>query len=139
MAAVPARDAEPCNTCGDVDCRIAGTTWTRHAGAWGTVTCSKCRRRGCAHCCAQHLKRKQHDDIIRLQAEVHELRQSLESAEDRHMCVVCLERPRVVMLRPCNHVCLCLQCSDSFGHGVMHVTCPICDTQIDGKMDVHVP
>jgi hypothetical protein len=50
------------------------------------------------------------------------------SKKDRK-CVVCLEREREVVLHPCRHYCLCIECS---GHLRQ---CPICRRQIKYTLD----
>ena len=40
-------------------------------------------------------------------------------------CVVCFERPREVVLRPCNHACVCAVCRRNLGG------CPICRGRIE--------
>lgn len=50
------------------------------------------------------------------------------SKKDR-TCVVCLEREREVVLHPCRHYCLCIECSDHLRQ------CPICRRPIEYKVD----
>jgi hypothetical protein len=44
-------------------------------------------------------------------------------------CVVCLEREREVVLHPCRHYCLCIECSNSLSK------CPICRRRIEDTVD----
>ena len=50
--------------------------------------------------------------------------------KDRELCVVCSERAKSVLLRPCNHLCLCETCSD---HPQMEA-CPLCKAVIEEKI-----
>jgi hypothetical protein len=50
------------------------------------------------------------------------------SKRDR-TCVVCLEREREVVLHPCRHYCLCLECSSSLSR------CPMCRQRIEYTVD----
>jgi len=50
------------------------------------------------------------------------------SKKDR-TCVVCLERGREVVLDPCRHYCLCIECSDRLRQ------CPMCRRQIEYTVD----
>ena len=45
---------------------------------------------------------------------------------DMEACVVCLQRPKTIMMTPCNHFCMCAHCAES----VMaeYGLCPICMT-----------
>jgi len=52
-------------------------------------------------------------------------------------CVICLHNRRTVILRPCNHRCLCLECARRQGEhiqleGYSHATnkCPLCRADI---------
>ena len=49
--------------------------------------------------------------------------------DSKTTCVVCLERPREVVLDPCRHFCLCQQCSNSLRK------CPMCRRQIQDTVD----
>jgi hypothetical protein len=44
-------------------------------------------------------------------------------------CVVCLEREREVVLHPCRHYCLCIECSDRLRQ------CPMCRRRIEDTVD----
>jgi hypothetical protein len=53
----------------------------------------------------------------------------LKWSEKDRTCVVCLEREREVVLDPCRHYCLCLECSDHLSQ------CPLCRRQIKYILD----
>ena len=45
-------------------------------------------------------------------------------------CVVCFETPREVVLRPCNHACVCSDCRRKLGR------CPICRKRIESSISL---
>jgi hypothetical protein len=45
-------------------------------------------------------------------------------------CVVCFETPREVVLRPCNHACVCADCRRKLGR------CPICRKSIESSISL---
>ncbi|CAJ0589926.1 unnamed protein product [Cylicocyclus nassatus] len=56
---------------------------------------------------------------------------------ERIQCCICFYREKTVLLRPCNHICLCDTCLqavmlDSQPH------CPICRTPIESHIDVYL-
>ena len=59
-------------------------------------------------------------DESTLEAELTEARNELMREKESKQCVVCLDRPRVMMMRPCNHYCICEECSRNL------TRCPIC-------------
>lgn len=50
------------------------------------------------------------------------LRQESTSATTSPNCVICMENTANVMVRPCNHVCMCVLCSQR----MTRQPCPIC-------------
>eukprot|EP00947_MAST-08B_sp_MAST-8B-sp1_P001890 g1890.t1 len=52
-------------------------------------------------------------------------------------CVICMERPKQVIIFPCGHKKLCSTCAERFGPGKpgQHGKCPICRTAIQGTLD----
>lgn len=51
---------------------------------------------------------------------MQELEQELMREKESKVCVVCLDRSREMMIRPCNHYCICEECSKHLNR------CPIC-------------
>jgi len=47
-------------------------------------------------------------------------------------CAVCLEEPLEVALRPCGHVCVCLECADKLDR------CPMCRSVVKRKTRVYL-
>ena len=55
---------------------------------------------------------------------LHRANEELSQERDKFLCVVCQDLKREVILRPCNHYCLCLECSKALRE------CPICKKRI---------
>jgi Zinc finger, C3HC4 type (RING finger) len=82
------------------------------------------------------------------QKELHELREraieqsaqlmAVEEERDnldiQRMCVVCLDAPKTVLLRPCTHLCLCQRCSKQ----PELVECPLCRARIKKRYNAHM-
>ena len=51
------------------------------------------------------------------------------------MCVICLERPMIIALRPCGHICLCQRCARK----LQPSNCPVCDSVITGTLKIYFP
>ena len=51
---------------------------------------------------------------------VRELEKQLERQMESKLCVVCMDAPRNMMIRPCNHYCICEKC------GKRMKKCPVC-------------
>ena len=54
------------------------------------------------------------------------------SSHGRTSCVVCLERPRAVVLLPCRHLSMCALCAAGVS------TCPMCRSAVEESMVVFV-
>ena len=52
-------------------------------------------------------------------------------------CVVCLHKPRSVLLRPCNHLVLCGTCAEPYGQAAGPMDCPICRVAVESTHTVH--
>ena len=59
-----------------------------------------------------------------VRAELSRLNTQLAQEKDKNLCVVCLDHRREVLLKPCNHYCLCLTCIRSLRN------CPVCTQRI---------
>lgn len=49
------------------------------------------------------------------------------------LCIICVEREKCVVLRPCNHLCLCQECEPR----LLHRTCPICRRRVAETLRVY--
>lgn len=59
---------------------------------------------------------------------MQELERELLLEKESKQCVVCMDRTRVMMIRPCNHYCICEECSKQLSR------CPIC-TKHSSRME----
>ena len=55
-----------------------------------------------------------------MHTRLQELETELMKEKEAKQCVVCMDRPREIMMRPCNHYCVCEECSGKLSR------CPIC-------------
>ena len=53
-----------------------------------------------------------------------------EKREEENRCVVCLENRKGILLLPCSHMCVCVDCSENSSL----LKCPICRSPIEGKL-----
>jgi len=53
--------------------------------------------------------------------------------DEEYKCVVCFERPRNVILKPCMHFSICRVCYES----LRSKTCPVCKVPIKETMDIY--
>jgi len=65
-----------------------------------------------------------------LLARLAALERQVEELKTREQCVVCLERPRGVLLMPCSHAVLCSICAAKLPTG----KCPYCMTAIASRL-----
>eukprot|EP00795_Rhopilema_esculentum_P015666 gene15666-6954_t len=65
-----------------------------------------------------YVARKQRLEFEKLRKE------TVDSAENGNECVICMERPRNIVILNCGHICVCKTCGDVL------VTCPICRAQV---------
>ena len=60
-----------------------------------------------------------------------------DQAKERNTkCVICLDKPLLIALKPCGHVCACHKCAKKLP---VHGECPICRTVITGTLKVYFP
>ena len=59
-------------------------------------------------------------DLI-MHTRLQELETELMKEKEAKQCVVCMDRPREIMMRPCNHYCVCEECSGKLSR------CPMCN------------
>ncbi|CAB3361008.1 Hypothetical predicted protein [Cloeon dipterum] len=67
--------------------------------------------------------------------EVNLKRQLLVEQEEK-LCVVCLEQNKCVILMPCRHLCMCLDCSAILSNTTS--LCPICRTYYERAVPVYM-
>ena len=84
------------------------------------------------------LKRKQQQKLLEKRAEKKasaHLTKTTKKLPTDEMCVICLERPILVALKPCGHVCLCQKCFRKSPPP----DCPLCRCPITGTLKVYFP
>lgn len=57
------------------------------------------------------------------------------TAEEEHLCVVCEDAKKEVMLMPCNHMCLCKTCANRCLFKTIK-ECPMCRAKIEDSKEV---
>lgn len=64
----------------------------------------------------------------------------MEKERDKRKCVVCQDNIKSVLVLPCRHMCLCVDCADHLVRArlVMRKVCPLCRTRIEKVMNVYV-
>ena len=60
-----------------------------------------------------------------LKTKLEELEKKLLKEEESKQCVVCMDQPRELMIRPCNHYCVCQSCARRLQK------CPMCNRLIN--------
>ncbi|XP_052076614.1 baculoviral IAP repeat-containing protein 7-A-like isoform X1 [Mytilus californianus] len=60
-------------------------------------------------------------------------RTNVEDQNERYLCKVCYKNPLEVIFYPCKHVCCCQECGDKLPE------CPVCRTNIRGKLQLFFP
>lgn len=63
-------------------------------------------------------------DTELLRKQLHQANEELSQERDKFLCVVCQDLNRDVILKPCNHYCLCYECSKALRE------CPICKSRV---------
>lgn len=56
--------------------------------------------------------------------------------EDAHLCVVCMEEPRSIVLVPCGHMALCKSCCEQIVPEKQK--CPMCCQDVEYHVEVDV-
>ena len=64
------------------------------------------------------------DAEILLRRQLLHANEQLSQERDKLLCVICVDAPREVLLKPCKHFCLCSKCTNRLRE------CPICKQQI---------
>lgn len=80
-----------------------------------------------------NLEKKLLDNLSKIQTiKENKLLEKLRTKNEGPFCVICKERNINIILCPCNHVCLCHECSGNI------LTCPLCRTNITSKQKVFI-
>ncbi|KAH3796252.1 uncharacterized protein LOC127838425 [Dreissena polymorpha] len=72
--------------------------------------------------------------------KAEDLERLIESEKERRMCVVCQDRTKSVLILPCRHMCLCIQCGNNIARtrNRDRRKCPLCRSKINTIMNVYV-
>ena len=64
----------------------------------------------------------------------------IEREKDKRKCVVCQDQNKCVLILPCRHMCLCVDCANHIVRAryVVRRVCPLCRQQIEKVMNVYV-
>ena len=62
---------------------------------------------------------------------------SVGSQEDT-LCVVCITNPKCMLIRPCNHACLCIDCAKMLTTEAVLRECPLCRGDITGLERIYI-
>lgn len=74
-------------------------------------------------------------EVVRgYEQELADLRERIESEEEKGQCCICLEGRAVVALVPCGHVCVCAGCVGAVTGGTRQ--CPMCRADTTGVLPV---
>jgi hypothetical protein len=60
----------------------------------------------------------------------------LEQEQESKLCIVCQDRSRCVIILPCRHLCLCIECCSIIQRE--HGSCPICRQDVRRTMKIYV-
>ena len=67
-----------------------------------------------------------------------QLEKRLESERDKRLCVVCVDDLKNVLVLPCRHMCLCINCAHEIANQRTRArrVCPLCRARIETVMNV---
>lgn len=81
------------------------------------------------------------NEIVNTQQEIPQphLIQELESEHDKHLCVICRDNVKNVLLLPCRHVCICQTCLQIAKHEHEYLRkCPLCRANVDSTLEIFI-
>lgn len=69
-----------------------------------------------------------------------EIEYEVEKERDKRKCVVCQDQIKSVLILPCKHMCLCVECADQIARSHLHErrVCPLCRQRIQTIMNVYI-
>lgn len=68
-----------------------------------------------------------------------DMQKYLESEKEKRLCVVCQDRNKSVLILPCRHMCLCVDCGNHIARARRERRkCPLCRGKITTVMNVYV-
>ena len=67
-----------------------------------------------------------------------DLCRQLEEERDRQLCVVCQDNEKHILIFPCKHLCICIDCVEEIASSrVDRRKCPLCRRQISSYLEVY--
>ena len=57
-------------------------------------------------------------------------------SQDDMLCVVCLDRNKCILIRPCNHLCICKECCNQLKGMNRRMKCPLCNQDVNSTIKV---
>lgn len=68
-----------------------------------------------------------------------DFQKEIEKEKEKTKCVVCQDHDKSVLILPCKHLCLCLQCGNTIARSrnVERRVCPLCRKKIETIMNVY--
>ena len=82
---------------------------------------------------------RHHGYATRSKGNVSQLQQHLDQERERSLCVICQDQMKSVLVLPCRHMCMCVDCARtvvSGAHGQRRI-CPLCRGDIRIVMNVY--
>jgi hypothetical protein len=67
--------------------------------------------------------------------EQHMAQMGITDDDDAHVCVVCMEEPRSIVLVPCGHMALCKDCCQTI-IVEQQKKCPMCQQDVEYHVEV---
>ncbi|XP_053380788.1 uncharacterized protein LOC123549240 [Mercenaria mercenaria] len=69
-----------------------------------------------------------------------DLKKVVDDEKEKRMCVVCQDRSKSVLILPCRHMCLCVDCGNQIARSRSRERrkCPLCRSKINTIMNVYV-
>lgn len=56
--------------------------------------------------------------------QIEQLQKELLAEREKHTCIICFDRPRSIIIHPCRHMCICVECSTNWYTNLQR--CPLC-------------
>ena len=85
------------------------------------------------------LDERQHGYATRSKDHVTRLQQRLDQERERSLCVICQDQAKSVLVLPCRHMCMCVDCARTVVSGAHNQRriCPLCRSNIRVVMNVY--
>lgn len=69
-----------------------------------------------------------------------DIQRFIDDEKEKRMCVVCQDRSKSVLILPCRHMCLCVECGNQIARSRSRERrkCPLCRSKINTIMNVYI-